>query len=58
MLAIKITFPEGKYHFLLGGGHLNDAGVEWPFSPWRFLRALICVWHVKLRDISEDKIRS
>ncbi|TWI65762.1 CRISPR-associated protein Csb2 [Desulfobotulus alkaliphilus] len=47
MIAIEMTFPAGRYHATPWGRHVNEADVEWPPSPWRFLRGLIATWHRK-----------
>ncbi len=47
MLAIKLTFPAGRYHATPWGRHVNEADVEWPPSPWRVIRSLIATWHRK-----------
>jgi len=47
MLAIKLTFPVGRYHATPWGRHVNEADVEWPPSPWRLIRSLIATWHRK-----------
>lgn len=47
MLAVACRFPAGRFHATPWGRHVNEADVEWPPSPWRFLRALIATWHRK-----------
>lgn len=60
MLAIGFSFPGGRYHATPWGRHVNEAEVEWPPSPWRIVRALIAVWHRKLRQekFSREALRS
>lgn len=60
MLAIGFSFPVGRYHATPWGRHVNEAEVEWPPSPWRIVRALIAVWHRKLRQgvSSRNALRS
>ena len=58
MLAIKITFPAGRYHATPWGRHVNEGAVEWPPSPWRIVRALLSVWYHKCPDISEEAVRN
>lgn len=60
MLAIGFSFPGGRYHATPWGRHVNEAEVEWPPSPWRIVRALIAVWHRKLRqeNFSREALRS
>jgi CRISPR-associated protein Csb2 len=43
-VAVEIQFLAGRYHANPWGRHLNEGAVEWPPSPWRFLRALVSVW--------------
>ncbi len=47
MLAIQINFVAGRYHATPWNKQVNEGEVEWPPSPWRFLRALIAVWYQK-----------
>ena len=49
MLAIRFTFPGGRYHATPWGRHVNEGEVAWPPEPWRVLRALIATWHLKLK---------
>ena len=58
MLAIKITFPAGRYHATPWGRHVNEGAVEWPPSPWRIVRALLSVWYHKCPDISKEAVRN
>jgi CRISPR-associated protein Csb2 len=39
--TLKLRFPGGRYHATPWGHHVNEGLIEWPPSPWRFLRALI-----------------
>lgn len=48
MLALRFTFPAGRYHANPWGRHVNEGEVAWPPDPWRLLRALIATWHHKL----------
>ncbi len=41
MVTVNLRFPGGRYHATPWGHHVNEAQLEWPPSPWRFLRALI-----------------
>lgn len=43
-LAIEVELTAGRYHANPWGRHVNEGAVEWPPSPWRFLRALLAVW--------------
>ncbi|MFH1303100.1 MAG: type I-U CRISPR-associated protein Csb2, partial [Planctomycetota bacterium] len=52
MIAIEMKFPTGKLHATPWGRHVNEGAVEWPPSPWRFLRALLAVWHHKFHDVT------
>lgn len=42
MLAIEIRFLTGRYHANPWGRHVNEGAAEWPPSPWRLQRALVC----------------
>jgi CRISPR-associated protein Csb2 len=33
---------------------VNEGAVEWPPSPWRFLRALVATWHLKNKADSRN----
>jgi CRISPR-associated protein Csb2 len=55
MLNIELRFPAGRFHATPWGRHVNEGAVEWPPSPWRFLRALIATWHLKDRAGSIDE---
>jgi len=48
MLTIALRFPGGRYHATPWGKHVNEGDVEWPPSPWRFLRALLATGFTKL----------
>ena len=48
MLALRFTFPAGRYHATPWDRHVNEGAVAWPPEPWRILRALIATWHHKL----------
>lgn len=41
MPTLRLQFPGGRYHATPWGHHVNEGQIEWPPSPWRFLRALI-----------------
>ncbi|MDB4731509.1 type I-U CRISPR-associated protein Csb2, partial [bacterium] len=58
MITIELKFPTGKLHATPWGRHVNEGAVEWPPSPWRFLRALLAVWHHKFHDVSEEEMRT
>ena len=58
MIAIEMKFPTGKLHATPWGRHVNEGAVEWPPSPWRFLRALLAVWHHKFHDVTEEEMRA
>ncbi len=57
MIAIKLTFPAGRWHATPWGRQVNEGAVEWPLSPWRILRALLAVWHHKCHDVPEKQMR-
>ena len=48
MTTLALRFPAGRYHATPWGHHVNEGIVEWPPSPWRFLRAFISVGHATL----------
>ncbi len=54
MLAIRLTFPTGRYHATPWGRHVNEGDIAWPPEPWRLLRALIATWHHKLKHERPD----
>lgn len=49
MLALRITFPAGRYHANPWDRHVNEGEVAWPPDPWRLLRGLIATWHHKVK---------
>lgn len=57
MIAIKITFPAGRWHATAWGTHVNEGVPEWPPCPWRLLRALLAAWFWKDRR-DETVLRS
>ncbi len=58
MITIALRFPCGRFHATPWGRHVNEGAVEWPPSPWRFMRALIATWHLKNKEhISEQTMR-
>jgi CRISPR-associated protein Csb2 len=57
MLAIALRFPAKRFHATPWGRQVNEGAVEWPPSPWRFLRALIATWHHKFHEVPEPEIR-
>jgi CRISPR-associated protein Csb2 len=56
MIAIKITFPAGRWHATAWGTHVNEGVPEWPPCPWRLLRAILAAWFWKDRR-DEDALR-
>jgi len=54
VIKISLRFPAGRFHATPWGRHVNEGPVEWPPSPWRFLRGLIATWHLKLKNGTED----
>ncbi len=50
LIALRFKFTAGRYHATPWNKQVNEGGVEWPPSPWRFLRALIAVWYQKGQD--------
>jgi CRISPR-associated protein Csb2 len=58
MLVIEMGFPGGRYHATPWDKHVNEGAVEWPPSPWRFLRALIATWYTKGEGVDFDSLRA
>ncbi|MBN2508124.1 MAG: type I-U CRISPR-associated protein Cas5/Cas6 [Verrucomicrobia bacterium] len=59
MLLVELRFPVGRFHATPWGRHVNEGAVEWPPSPWRFLRALVATWHLKATtDVPEPALRA
>ena len=57
MVNISLQFTAGGFHATPWGRHVNEGAVEWPPSQWRFLRALIAVWHLKMQgEVSREKL--
>ncbi len=58
MLVIELLSPACRFHATPWGRHVNEGAVEWPPSPWRFLRALVATWHLKAKaDVPEMTLR-
>ena len=55
-IALKLTFPAGRYHATPWGRHVNEGVPEWPPSPWRLLRALVATWKRKCPDLPEAEV--
>lgn len=58
MITIEIRFLNGRWHATPWDHHVNEGMVEWPPSPWRFLRALIATWHQRVPELSESQVRT
>ena len=58
MLCIEIDFVAGRYHATPWGRHVNEGDAAWPPEPWRLVRALLAVWHAKIkhRDDVDDAL--
>jgi CRISPR-associated protein Csb2 len=56
-VALRLTFPGGRYHATPWGRHVNEGVPEWPPSPWRLLRALVAVWKRTCPDFPDDDVR-
>jgi len=54
MISVSLRFPTGRVHATPWGRQVNEGVVEWPFSPWRILRALIATWHHKAKEAVEE----
>lgn len=46
--VLQLRFPGRRYHATPWGSHVNEGQVEWPPSPFRLLRALLCTGFLKL----------
>lgn len=55
-VAIEFSFPLGRYHATPAGTTANEAGVEWPPSPWRILRTFVSTWYLRCPDVHEDDV--
>lgn len=55
-LAIKLTFPLGRYHATSAGTTANEAQTEWPPSPWRLSRALVSVWKLRAPEFGDSEV--
>jgi CRISPR-associated protein Csb2 len=60
MIAVGFRFPAGgRVHATPWGRQVNEGAVEWPFSPWRILRALIATWYHKAKEaVDEEALKS
>ncbi|HSW62006.1 MAG TPA: type I-U CRISPR-associated protein Csb2 [Dissulfurispiraceae bacterium] len=47
MPTLIMTFPARRFHATPWGHHVNEGLIEWPPSPWRLIRALLCVGYTK-----------
>ena len=56
ILKIKINFIYSKYYATLWGSQVNEEKVDWPPSPWRFLRALVSSWYLN-KSLNQKDIR-
>ncbi len=56
MIAISLRFLAGRYHATPWGRHVNEGAVEWPPSPWRFLRSLVAVWKRTLPELPQSDV--
>lgn len=58
MICVNLRFTAGRFHATPWGYHVNEGSVEWPPSQWRFLRALISVWHLKCHEsVGREQLR-
>lgn len=57
MIVVGCKFLAGRYHATPWGRHVNEGAVEWPPSPWRFLRALVASWKRTLPDLSDAEVK-
>lgn len=54
-VGIEIRFPHRQFHATPWNEAANS-GEEWPPAPWRLLRALLSVWHLKCSDLPADTV--
>ena len=58
MIAVKLTFPSGRYTTVQRRHNGRDATLEWPPSPWTLLKALTEAWHRCLPTVSPEAFAS
>ena len=56
MLSIEIKFLNGRYHSTPWGKNVNEGMVEWPPSPFRFIRGMIDTWKRKEMELVDEKV--
>lgn len=54
MIALKLTFPGGRFHATPWGRHVNEGVPEWPPSPWRLLRAMLSAWKTTATSVKRE----
>jgi CRISPR-associated protein Csb2 len=56
MLAVALTFANGRFHATPWGRHVNEGVPEWPPSPYRLVRGLYDVWKRKRPDWPANRV--
>jgi CRISPR-associated protein Csb2 len=56
MITLSLRFLAGRFHATPWGRHVNEGTVEWPPSPWRFVRALVATWKRTLPELSQKQV--
>lgn len=54
-VGIEIRFPHRRFHATPWDEAANS-GEEWPPAPWRLLRALLSIWHLKCSDLPSETV--
>ncbi len=57
MIAISMSFLAGRFHATPWERHVNESGIEYPPSSWRFLRALVATFYrARPDDMTEEQL--
>lgn len=54
--VVEVRLPWGRYQATPWASAVNEGAVEWPPSPWRFLRALYSSWKVHNPELPEHDV--
>lgn len=54
--TLAIRFPLGRYHATPWDRSVNEGATEWPPSPWRLLRALVCTWYTRWPELPAPEL--
>lgn len=55
-VALRISFPWGRYHATPWDRAVNESAIEWPPSPWRVLRALYATYMNRAPHLDEEVV--